>query len=75
MNEADIKIQELITYVTKRKKPWAVAVFDRKTKKRAVGNSLGEILKDFGEHSDDLVVVDYQEWKNRQKIETPENTL
>lgn len=65
-DEATIRIKELISYVTKRKKPWSVAVFDRKTKKRAVGDSLAEVLQKFGEHSDDLVVVDYREWMNRQ---------
>jgi hypothetical protein len=64
--DAVIKIQELISYVNKRKKPWAVAVFDRKTKKRAVGASLSAVLEDFGEHSDDLLVIDYAEWKNHQ---------
>lgn len=63
------KVKELMSYMTKRKKPWTVAVYDRKTKKRAVGNSLAEILETFGEHSDDIVVIDYQKWKNFAKEE------
>ncbi len=63
------KVKQLMSYITKRKKSWTVAVYDRKTKKRAVGNSLAEILQNFGEHSDDIVVVDYQEWRNFAKNE------
>jgi hypothetical protein len=69
-DEATLRIKELITYVTKRKKSWKVAVFDRKTKKRAVGNSLAEILEKLGEHSDELVVVDHSEWVNRQESDS-----
>lgn len=59
----NIKVKALFSYISKRKKPWGVAVFDQKTKKRAVGNSLSELLTKFKKHSE-LVVVNYQEWLN-----------
>lgn len=62
----NIKVKTLMSYISKRKKPWGVAVFDKKTNKRAVGNSLSEVLVKFKKHTEELIVVNYREWINRK---------
>lgn len=57
-----IKVKQLVTYLAKRKSPWLVAVYDKKSKKRAVGQSLAEVLKKMDVDAEDLIVINYREW-------------
>lgn len=64
--EKKVKIKQLYSYIAKRKKPWSVAVYDKKSKKRVVSDSLAAALKRFDKHldSEDLIVIDYRKWQN-----------
>lgn len=66
-------IKSLLSYVSKLKKSWSVAVYDPITKKRAVANSLPEAIEKLGEkpNTSELVIIDQKtsENINREKNE------
>jgi len=65
--DGDPEIQGFVSYLSKRKKPWSVAVFDKKSKKRAVGKNLGDIIIHFKKvKNPELVVIDFREWEHRE---------
>jgi hypothetical protein len=55
-------IKQLLSYVSKLKSPWSVAVFNPKTKKRAVGESLPQAMKklQLKDDAQDVVVLDHK---------------
>jgi len=71
------KIKQLIAYISRRKKPWRVAVYDKKTKKRAVGKTLPEVLKKIDKPTDDLIIIDKKEYEMQVTSASPdeEDTL
>lgn|GEM_PF-3481992 len=62
-------IKSLLSYVSKLKKQWSVAVYDPITKRRAVANSLPEAIKKLGEKSPEavLVIIDQKTSENINK--------
>lgn len=62
-----LNIKGLLSYISKRKKPWSVAVFDKKTGKRAVGDSMAEVMEKLPNPSEDVVVINNQEFTAQTK--------